>query len=306
MTTEAEPKVIPLTKHNTVVVIPVSTDEDPSVVLRAVISTGVFKAYRWWNRSSEDAEGIDPVWEGFGQGRTRAMRDAARSWDMGEVQWLIMLDADDELVIPGDDPVIFGREGEVYALECRHGDLRYYQPRVFHISVFLGDDPAMCWLGSTHEFWAGPVHANVHPDTIAYKINEDGYRRRTGQKLRDDYELLKKDLESGDVNHRRVRFYLAQTLMEMGKAEEAWREAQVVRRMIDEGGEQAKQFEPSWNYLAGYVKLAAGDAQAAADYLQKSDLTDPFHKLLLARAYEKLGFVHAADYVEVMLVRPSD
>jgi predicted Zn-dependent protease len=37
------------------------------------------------------------------------------------------------------------------------------------------------------------------------------------------------------------------------------------------------------------VKLAGGDAQAAADYLEKSDLTDPFHKLLLARAYEKLG-----------------
>jgi Tfp pilus assembly protein PilF len=64
--------------------------------------------------------------------------------------------------------------------------------------------------------------------------------------------------------------------------------------MIDDGGEQAKQFEPAWNYLAGYVKLEAGDAQAAVEFLKKADPTDPFHKLLLARAYEKVGDKDAA------------
>jgi predicted Zn-dependent protease len=80
----------------------------------------------------------------------------------------------------------------------------------------------------------------------------------------------------------------------MGKSDEEWKEAQVVRRMIDEGGEPAKQFEPAWNYLAGYLKLAAGDTKAAVEYLKKADPTDPFHKLMLARAYEKLGDKSAA------------
>src|SRR5262249_43519930 len=70
---------------------------------------------------------------------------------------------------------------------------------------------------------------------------------------------------------------------------EAWTEAQKVRKAIDDGGEQAKQFEPAWNYLVGYLKLEAGDAKAAVEYLTKANPQDPFHRLLLARAYERLG-----------------
>jgi len=114
----------------------------------------------------------------------------------------------------------------------------------------------------------------------AMKAYEKGYASVPGSGLDD----TQKKIWLGRLEHGKARTYAR-----MGKADEAWKEAQVVRKMIDEGGEQGKQFEPSWNYLAGYVKLAAGDAQAAADYLEKSDLTDPFHKLLLARAYEKLG-----------------
>jgi tetratricopeptide (TPR) repeat protein len=114
----------------------------------------------------------------------------------------------------------------------------------------------------------------------AMKAYEKGYESVPGSGL----DETQKKIWLGRLEHGKARTYAR-----MGKADEAWKEAQVVRKMIDEGGEQGKQFEPSWNYLAGYVKLAGGDAKAAAEYLEKSDLTDPFHKLLLARAYEKLG-----------------
>jgi tetratricopeptide (TPR) repeat protein len=114
----------------------------------------------------------------------------------------------------------------------------------------------------------------------AMKAYEKGYESVPGSGL----DETQKKIWLGRLEHGKARTYAR-----MGKADEAWKEAQVVRKMIDEGGEQGKQFEPSWNYLAGYVKLAAGDAKAAAEYLEKSDLTDPFHKLLLARAYETLG-----------------
>jgi len=59
--------------------------------------------------------------------------------------------------------------------------------------------------------------------------------------------------------------------------------------MIDDGGEAGKQYLPAWHYLAGYLKLEAGDYEAAIVELKQANAQDPFHQLLLARAYEKSG-----------------
>jgi len=76
----------------------------------------------------------------------------------------------------------------------------------------------------------------------------------------------------------------------MGSHAEAWKEAETIRKMIDEGGAEGKQFEPSYHYLAGYLKLEAGEYAAAVEHLQQADpVRDPFRDLLLARAYEKKG-----------------
>ncbi|HVQ26297.1 MAG TPA: tetratricopeptide repeat protein, partial [Planctomycetota bacterium] len=79
------------------------------------------------------------------------------------------------------------------------------------------------------------------------------------------------------------------TLAKMGKHEEAWAEAQKIKKMIDDGGEPAKQYIPAWHYLTGYLKLEAGDYKTAVAELQQANPDDPFHQLLLARAYEKAG-----------------
>ena len=76
----------------------------------------------------------------------------------------------------------------------------------------------------------------------------------------------------------------------MGRHAEAWKEAEMIRTMIAEGGERGKQFEPAYHYIAGYLKLEAGETAAAIEHLKQSDIEDdPFQKLLLARAYEKAG-----------------
>ena len=59
--------------------------------------------------------------------------------------------------------------------------------------------------------------------------------------------------------------------------------------MIEEGGEAGKQFWPAYHYLAGYLKLEAGDNAAALEHLKQANPDDPFHTLLLARAYERVG-----------------
>jgi tetratricopeptide (TPR) repeat protein len=114
----------------------------------------------------------------------------------------------------------------------------------------------------------------------AMKAYEKGYASVPGSSLPED----QKQLWLGRLQHGRCR-----VLAKMGKHEEAWTEALAVKKMIDDGGEAGKQYLPAWHYLAGYLKLEAGDNAAAVVELKQADPDNPFHQLLLARAYEKSG-----------------
>ena len=59
--------------------------------------------------------------------------------------------------------------------------------------------------------------------------------------------------------------------------------------MILAGGEPGRQFWPAYHYVAGYVELEAGNSAGALEHLLQANATDPFHILLLARAYERTG-----------------
>ena len=126
----------------------------------------------------------------------------------------------------------------------------------------------------------GPVHAAADPVQKAMKAYEKGYESVPGSSLPED----QKQVWRGRLQHGRCR-----VLAKMGKHEEAWAEGQKVKKMIDEGGEAAKQYLPAWHYLAGYLKLEAGDPTAAIAELVQIEQRDPFQELLLGRAYEKKG-----------------
>jgi tetratricopeptide (TPR) repeat protein len=114
----------------------------------------------------------------------------------------------------------------------------------------------------------------------AMKAYEKGYESVPGSTLPED----QKTVWLGRLQHGRCR-----VLAKMGKHEEAWTEALKVKKMIDEGGEAGKQYVPAWHYLAGYLKLEAGDTAAAIAELRQIEQRDPFQELLLARAHEKAG-----------------
>ena len=111
----------------------------------------------------------------------------------------------------------------------------------------------------------------------AYDI---GYQSVPGSTLPDD----QKQVWLGRLMHGRCR-----TLAKMGRHQEAWAEAEKIKKMIDDGGEAAKQYVQAWHYLAGYLQLEKSDFKAAVEELKQANPDDPFHQLLLARAYEKLG-----------------
>ena len=114
----------------------------------------------------------------------------------------------------------------------------------------------------------------------AMKAYEKGYESVPGSSLPED----QKQVWLGRLMHGRCR-----TLAKMGRHQEAWAEAQKIKKMIDDGGEPAKQYVPAWHYLAGYLKLEAGEYKAAVEELKQANADDPFQQLLLARAYEKSG-----------------
>ena len=141
--------------------------------------------------------------------------------------------------------------------------------------------------GSTQGFpevfiWNSIARINLENGRLdaAMQAYENGYTSVPGSSLPED----QKQLWYGRLQHGRCR-----TLAKMGKHEEAWSEAQKIKKMIDDNGETAKQYLPAWHYLTGYLKLEAGDYKTAVAELQQANPDDPFHQLLLARAYEKTG-----------------
>lgn len=127
----------------------------------------------------------------------------------------------------------------------------------------------------------------------AMKAYEEGFKSVPGSTI----EEQDKKVWLGRLHHGKGR-----TLARMGKHQEAWKEAETIKKMIDEGGEEGKQYVPAYHYMAGYLKLEAGDGKAAVEHLLQADKNDPFHKLLLARAYEKTGDKAAAKkaYTEIV------
>lgn len=119
----------------------------------------------------------------------------------------------------------------------------------------------------------------------ALRAYEKGYQSVPGSSLPED----QKKIWLGRLHHGKCR-----VLAKMGRHDEAWKEAETVRAMIEGGGEEGKQFLPAYHYLAGYVLLEKGDARAAIEHLKQADPDDPFHHLLLARAYERTGDAAAA------------
>jgi tetratricopeptide (TPR) repeat protein len=130
--------------------------------------------------------------------------------------------------------------------------------------------------------WNAMARINLENGRLeeAMKNYEKGYQSVPGSKLPED----QKQTWYGRLRHGKAR-----VLAKMGKHPEAWAEAEAVRQMIEQGGEPAKQYWPAYHYLAGYVKLEAGEYSTAVEHLKKADQNNPFDVLLLARALEKSG-----------------
>src|SRR5713101_7230062 len=125
--------------------------------------------------------------------------------------------------------------------------------------------------------WNAMARINLEAGRLeeALKDYDKGYQSVPGSNLPQD----QKQTWLGRLHHGKAR-----TLARMGKFQEAWAETETIKKMIEGGGEPAKQYWPAYHYLAGYVKLEAGDYAQAVEHLKQADSNNPFDTLLLARA----------------------
>ena len=132
------------------------------------------------------------------------------------------------------------------------------------------------------------LHLENGQPAEALKFYERGYQTVPGSKLPAEEKMI----WQGRLHHGRGR-----ALAKLGKHEEAWKEAELIKKMIDENPERGKQFMPAYHYIAGYLKLEGGDHAKALEHLKQADQTDLFHKLLLARAYDRSGDAASAQKI---------
>ncbi len=158
------------------------------------------------------------------------------------------------------DPAI--RALEAYREEYRNAGLNEGFPEVF--------------------IWNSIARINLENGRLpqALAAYEKGYESVPSSKLPED----QKQVWLGRLHHGKCR-----TLAKMGRHDEAWAEAETIRKMIETAGDPAKQYVPMYHYLVGYLMLEKGDGARAVDELKQANATDPFHRLLLGRAYERVG-----------------
>ncbi len=116
----------------------------------------------------------------------------------------------------------------------------------------------------------------------ALKDYETGYKSVPGSQLTDDQKR---------VWEQRSHHGKARALAKLGKFDEAWGIAESMRKLLETEATDAQkqQFYPPYHYLAGYILLEKKEYKKAVEHLEQAVPNDPFHQLLLGRAYEKSG-----------------
>lgn len=87
----------------------------------------------------------------------------------------------------------------------------------------------------------------------------------------------------------RLEHALARLAARRGQKDEAMKHVAAARALLDALPGMAKQQQPFFPYLAGYVALYTGDAAGALEHLKQANQNDPFIQCLMGMAHERLG-----------------
>lgn len=194
------------------------------------------------------------------------------------------LDADEEFVVPAGWawPEL---TADAYYIECRYNNLRY--PRMALVRA-----AASCrWKGVLHEALVLSAQATsaTLPD-VYIRVHSDGARAKDPKTAENDLAVLRAALEA-EPDNARYQFYLAQTLKDMGRYDEA-RAAYTDRVFMTGWPEETAYAE----YMIGKMCVYLQD-ESPVQYLLTAYCWDPLRAealVELSRYYRFKGLYAAA------------
>lgn len=186
---------------------------------------------QWMAQAGIPGEVHRRAWVNFGVNREQALQLAVQA---GKADWLLLIDADEELGCSKPD---FYRQlvpGVTYRLEKRLGAVRYLVPHLLDIR-----HNQWRWRAPVHEYLehlAGPDLRQELPDVWITCHAGEGARSRgksAADKFLADAQVLERHLAEQPDDHR-SRFYLAQSYRDAGH----WALARehYLRRVAMQGG----------------------------------------------------------------------
>ena len=202
----------------------------------------------WMDQAGIPGEVHQQPWVNFGHNRNQALELAYQSQ---QADWLLLIDADEELGYT--DPLFYKQlqPGVSYSLEKHYGDLRYRLLNIININ-----DVRWRRQGVVHEyleFVEGTDKRESLDDVWINAYQGEGARSRevnAQQKYLADARLLEAELKK-HPNDARSRFYLAQSYSDAGDLKAAY-EHYLLR--VDINGWEEENFVAQ--YRAGKVALA--------------------------------------------------
>ena len=184
-----------------------STDDTIALIEREMAAYGI------------DGEVHERPWVNFGVNRQQALDLAVQA---GKADWLLFIDADEELGV--SDPKFYEKlePGTSYNLEKHHGGSRYAVPHLVNIKT-----GRFRWEGPVHNYLLtleGPEDKPLRQDVWIIYHPEQGAKSHgmtQEEKYLRDAKLLEQDLEQHPDNAR-SQFYLAQSYKDAGHLETAY------------------------------------------------------------------------------------
>jgi tetratricopeptide (TPR) repeat protein len=252
----------------------------------------------WGERYHIPGEVTEHAWVDFAHNRNLAMADAiaARLAGRHQCQWLMMIDADEELVcadLRWKSSLDIGRSYYMYkktsAAAWAHLCLVWIEGQQWH------------WQGRVHNYLInendGHLKDFLLDPFIRYHVFE-GSKSAEFSTLREkalrDIRLLEEELRDEPVSIRNLHRY-AQLASSLALAREDDRALDIMRQVVDSGlGSVARQYSARI-FLAEYLARQSGAASEAIRYLDEAIRLDPsrkealFYKALLLRKTGRAG-----------------
>lgn len=244
-------------------------------------------------------------WVNFGVNRQQALELAVAA---GRADWLLFIDADEELGV--SDPKFYEKlePGVSYDIEKHQGGVRYAVPHLVNVKA-----ATFRWEGVVHNYLvtvAGPKQRQLRKDVwIVYHFGEGAKSRglTQEQKYLRDAQLLEDDLLKNPDNPR-SQFYLAQSYRDAGHREKAYAE---YKKRVKMKGWVEETYVAQLEAARMALALDEPEDVVVREYLEAFNLrptrVEPLHDL--ARYFRRKGqhgkaYVFARTGVEVE--RPDD